>query len=100
LIVFVVGNLIFSIVLHDGYVNYINLVSVVLAVIYIAFIMFSSTSLDRKIFAHYEKIETKTYSMCQKEDRFKSTYWTSNPATRLLIENDINTQEQINIKLD
>lgn len=54
LLIFTIGNLIFSIVIHEYYLNSLNLVSLGIALIYVGFITFASPGLERKVlFAKY-----------------------------------------------
>lgn len=43
--IFTIGNLIFSIVIHEYYLNIINLISLGIALLYVGFITFASPGL-------------------------------------------------------
>jgi hypothetical protein len=82
LLIFTIGNLIFSIVIHDYYLNIVNLISLGIALIYVSFITFASTGLERKVLlAKYETFEGMSYQEALLNQKFTATYWTENPAT-------------------
>jgi hypothetical protein len=56
LLVFALGNLLFSMIIHDRYLNIINLISLGIALIYVGFITFAPSNLERKFFAKYETL--------------------------------------------
>lgn len=44
LLVFTLGNLLFSIIIHEKYLNVLNIISLVIAVIYVGFIALATTN--------------------------------------------------------
>lgn len=107
LIIFAVGNFIFSKAVrgdnihYDGdKINYVNVVSLIIASLYTFLILFAPSHWEKKLFGSYEEIEKKTYSTCLNDQKFKETYSTSNPGTRFVKEIDINTKKEVNFKID
>lgn len=95
LFVFALGNFIFSIVLHNNYVNPVNIAALIISGLYSCFILFAPRYLQKRFFGSYEEIEIKAYSECLKQRLFKDQYWTTNPATKFVKEIDINTKQQV-----
>jgi hypothetical protein len=95
LFIFAFGNFVFSIVVHNKYVNSVNIAALVITGLYTLFIMFAPRHLEKKIFGSYEEVEKKAYSECMKERLFKEQYWTCNPATKFVKELDINTKQEV-----
>jgi len=92
LLVFALGNLIFSSAIYgEYYVDVINVISLGIALLYICFIFLAPASIERKVlFATYETFEKSSYTDCLYNQKFSETYWTENPATMFAKENDIN----------
>jgi hypothetical protein len=84
LFVFAFGSFLFSVVLHNRFVNSVNIASLILTGLYTLFIMFAPRHLEKRIFGSYEAIETMAYSECLQKRYFKEQYWTSNPATKFV----------------
>jgi hypothetical protein len=77
LLVFTVGNLIFSTVIYgESRIDIINIISLGIAFVYTCIVMFASQTLERKLFDSYETFEKNSYSQCLSEEKFIETYWT------------------------
>ncbi len=78
LLVFTVGNLIFSAVISgENRIDMINLISFGIALVYtFIFVLFPSTSLERKILGSTATLEQMSYSYCLSQQKFHETYWT------------------------
>lgn len=96
LLLFAVGNLLFSLVLHKAYLNKLNVASLVISALYCAFSLFAPRHLEQRLFGRYEEIEKTAYTDCLRNRRFKHQYWTQNPATMFVKEIDLNTNREVN----
>ena len=51
--------------------------------------------MEKRIFGNYEESERVTYDDCVSEGKFQNTYWTENPATYLVKEEDVSGHKHI-----
>lgn len=56
LFVFALGNLIFSSVIHNDYINSVNIAALIITGAYAIFIMFAPRHLEKRIFGSYEEV--------------------------------------------
>lgn len=70
----------------------INYISLILACLYVFVAVFAPSRIERKLLKDYSPIEVKSYSANLKEKKFKKFYWSSNPATMFVAEEDLNNK--------
>ena len=82
----------FGYFLWDLYIHYdnsvhikpINVVALVISAQYAGFYIFVSQSVKNKIIGNQEKMYMESYEYYEKANKFKSTYFSENPATSFL----------------
>lgn len=83
------GNQLTSIGPDVGNLSIIQIVTFAIGFAYLLFLIVASIRIERKTFGSYQSEETNMYDDCVADGKFEETYWTSNPATHLVREEDV-----------